>query len=59
MKKSILVIALFLVMASLPIASHAQGVWKSLSEVSYKISKDNFGEMSVPVFSENIKKLQG
>lgn len=37
----------------------AQGVWKSLSEVSYKISKDNFGELYVPVFSDNIKKLEG
>lgn len=59
MKKSILVIALFLAMASLSTASNAQGVWKSLSEVSYKISKDNFGELYVPVFSENIKKLEG
>ncbi|WP_370539310.1 hypothetical protein [Algoriphagus sp. AK58] len=38
---------------------NAQGVWKSLSEVSYKISKDNFGELYVPVFSDNIKKLEG
>jgi hypothetical protein len=37
----------------------AQGVWKSLAEVSYKISKDNFGELYVPVFSDNIKKLEG
>lgn len=37
----------------------AQGVWKSLSEVSYKISEDQFGELYVPVFSENIKKLEG
>lgn len=36
-----------------------QGVWKSLSEVSYKISEDQFGELYVPVFSENIKKLEG
>ncbi len=36
-----------------------QGVWKNLSEVSYKISKDNFGELYVPVFSDNIKKLEG
>ena len=37
----------------------AQGVWKNLSEVSYKISKDNFGQLYVPVFSDNIKKLEG
>lgn len=37
----------------------AQGVWKNLAEVSYKISEDQFGELYVPVFSENIKKLEG
>ncbi|WP_243739699.1 hypothetical protein [Algoriphagus boseongensis] len=37
----------------------AQGVWKSLTEVSYKISEDQYGELYVPVFSENIKKLEG
>ncbi|TNF42562.1 MAG: hypothetical protein EP311_05005 [Cytophagales bacterium] len=37
----------------------AQGVWKNLSEVSYKISEDQFGELYVPVFSENITKLEG
>lgn len=37
----------------------AQGVWKTLTEVSYKISEDQFGELYVPVFSENIKKLEG
>ena len=41
------------------VSSHAQGVWKSLTEVSYKISEDQFGELYVPVFSENIKKLEG
>ncbi|NVJ85909.1 MAG: hypothetical protein HWE15_06365 [Algoriphagus sp.] len=34
-------------------------VWRSLAEVSYKISEDEFGELYVPVFSENIKKLEG
>ena len=37
----------------------AQGIWKNLSEVSYKISEDQFGELYVPVFSENITKLEG
>ncbi|WP_438839597.1 hypothetical protein [Algoriphagus aestuariicola] len=40
-------------------SAKAQGVWKSLSEVSYKISEDQFGELYVPVFSDNIKKLEG
>jgi len=34
-------------------------VWKSLSEVTYKISEDNFGELYVPVFSDKVKQLEG
>lgn len=34
-------------------------VWRSLAEVSYKISEDEFGELYVPVFSDKIKKLEG
>ena len=34
-------------------------VWKNLSEVSYKISEDEFGELYLPQFSEKIKKLEG
>ncbi|GAB3234739.1 hypothetical protein J0A67_19855 [Algoriphagus aestuariicola] len=54
------VILVFGLMVSLYATSaKAQGVWKSLSEVSYKISEDQFGELYVPVFSDNIKKLEG
>ncbi len=59
MKKGAFLIGLFLALATFPQNSHAQGVWKNLSEVTYKISKDNFGELYVPVFSENIKKIEG
>ncbi|NVK49723.1 MAG: hypothetical protein HWE09_08125 [Cyclobacteriaceae bacterium] len=43
------------------IAANAQdtNVWRSLAEVSYKISEDEFGELYVPVFSDKIKKLEG
>ncbi|WP_268035966.1 hypothetical protein [Algoriphagus sp. PAP.12] len=34
-------------------------VWKNLADVTYKISEDNFGELYVPVFSDNAKKLEG
>lgn len=34
-------------------------VWKNLSEVTYKISEDEYGELYVPVFSENITKMEG
>ncbi len=39
--------------------AQAPNVWKSLAEVTYKISEDNFGELYIPVFSENVKKLEG
>jgi hypothetical protein len=34
-------------------------VWKDLSEVSYKISEDEYGELYVPEFSAKIKTLEG
>ena len=55
--------ALLITLAFLPMAlANAQqnlNVWKSLSEVSYKISEDEFGELYLPEFSEKIKKLEG
>jgi len=39
--------------------SAQDNVWRSLSEVSYKISEDEWGELYVPVFSDNIKDLEG
>lgn len=39
--------------------SQDKNVWKSLSDVSYKISEDQFGELYVPVFSDASKKLEG
>lgn len=59
MKKWIVIPALILMGMVFSLDTKAQAVWKSLSEVSYKISKDNFGELYVPVFSDNIKKLEG
>lgn len=59
MKKWGIILVFGLVFSLFGAASEAQGVWKSLSEVSYKISEDQFGELYVPVFSDNIKKLEG
>jgi hypothetical protein len=55
--KRTLFIGLFLLLGCYQVK--AQSVWKSLTEVSYKISEDQFGELYVPVFSDNIKKLEG
>lgn len=40
-------------------AAQQGGVWKDLSEVSYTISEDEYGELYVPEFSAKIKSLEG
>ncbi len=37
----------------------AQNVWRDLSNVTYKIGQDEFGELYIPVFSDKIKDLEG
>jgi hypothetical protein len=61
MKNSrLLILTLTLLVASqIQSLAQAPNVWKNLAEVTYKISEDNFGELYVPVFSENTKKLEG
>jgi len=34
-------------------------VWRDLSNVTYKIGEDDFGELYLPVFGDKIKKLEG
>ncbi|MCH7409111.1 hypothetical protein MM239_06880 [Belliella sp. DSM 111904] len=53
---------LLLVLVGLSTFTYAQtngNVWRALSEVTYKIGEDDFGELYIPVFSDNIKKLEG
>ncbi|WP_297335454.1 hypothetical protein [Algoriphagus sp.] len=61
MRKEVYVSLASLVVVLLPFIVHAQSdnVWRNLSEVSYEISEDNFGELYVPVFSDKIKSLEG
>ncbi len=61
MKNSRIIILTLILLATSQINSIAQvpNVWKNLAEVTYKISEDNFGELYIPVFSENTKKLEG
>lgn len=33
--------------------------WSTLAKVTYKVGHDEYGELSVPVFGEEIKKLEG
>ena len=57
--KLILLVIGFSIISQSRLVAQTQNVWKSLSEVSYKISEDQFGELYVPVFSANIIKLEG
>ena len=34
-------------------------LWKTLAEVTYEITQDEYGDLYVPVFSEEVKKIQG
>lgn len=34
-------------------------LWKTLEEIDYEITKDEYGDLYVPVFSDNIKAIQG
>ena len=33
--------------------------WSTLAKVTYKVGHDEYGELSVPVFGEEIKELEG
>lgn len=62
MKKLLTVCAL----VALTISAKAQEVkasgaklWKTLEAVTYEVTKDEYGDLYVPVFSDDIKKIQG
>lgn len=57
-KKTVLMIMVFLPV-SLVLAQEQENVWKNLSEVSYKISEDEFGELYLPEFTDKIKNMEG
>ncbi|MBN7815219.1 hypothetical protein J0A69_07265 [Algoriphagus sp. YJ13C] len=57
--KFILATVALMLLASISTFAQSTNVWKSLADVSYKISEDQFGELYVPVFSEESKKLEG
>ncbi|MEX2594753.1 MAG: hypothetical protein WD426_18445 [Anditalea sp.] len=58
LKKTLLTLLAFLP-GVLAIAQQQENVWKNLSEVSYKISEDEFGELYLPEFSDKIKNMEG
>jgi hypothetical protein len=59
MIKKIAILSLFILNTSLVFSQSAPSVWRDLSDVTYKIGQDEFGELYIPVFSDKIKKLEG
>jgi len=57
MKSALLALVAFFILN----VSYSQqvNVWKDLSNVSYKIGEDDFGELYLPVFGDKIKNLEG
>ncbi|PZX49396.1 hypothetical protein [Algoriphagus chordae] len=59
-KLKIAVLAILVtVIGQVSLLAQSENVWKNLTEVTYKISEDEYGELYVPVFSENITKMEG
>ncbi|MCH7413676.1 hypothetical protein MM213_09280 [Belliella sp. R4-6] len=58
LKQTLLVLTL-LFSTSIAWAQSSPNVWRDLSEVTYKIGEDDFGELYIPVFSSKIKGIEG
>lgn len=59
MKRTVILSCLMLAMTFSGYSQTAQNVWRDLSNVTYKIGQDEFGELYIPVFSDKIKDLEG
>ena len=57
--KIYIIVILMLLMLPVFLSEAQQNVWKDLSDVTYKIGEDDFGELYLPVFSDNIQQLEG
>lgn len=61
MKKYIILLVVLIAFADKSFSQTAvkSSVWKALSSVTYKITEDQYGELYIPEFSEEAKKLEG
>lgn len=57
--KIALLAVIVMILGQVSLLAQSTNVWKNLTEVTYKISEDEYGELYVPVFSENITKMEG
>jgi len=53
-----LLVCLSVIMLSVQVNAQTS-VWKDLSEVTYKIGQDEWGELYLPVFGPKIKNMEG
>nr|WP_158858217.1 hypothetical protein [Lunatibacter salilacus] len=58
MKMKYLLVCIAVTMLSLQVNAQTS-VWKDLSEVTYKIGEDEWGELYLPVFGPKIKDMEG
>ncbi|MCE7992217.1 MAG: hypothetical protein HEP71_09565 [Roseivirga sp.] len=62
MKKLLTVCALVVLTVSAKaqeVKASGAKLWKTLEAVTYEVTKDQYGDLYVPVFSDDIKKIQG
>ncbi len=59
MKRTLILGCLLMAITFSAYSQTAQNVWRDLSNVTYKIGQDEFGELYIPVFSDKIKDLEG
>jgi hypothetical protein len=59
MKRTLILGCLLMAMTFSAYSQTSQNVWRDLSNVTYKIGQDEFGELYIPVFSDKIKDLEG
>ncbi|MBC6400794.1 MAG: hypothetical protein GDA51_09180 [Ekhidna sp.] len=59
MKKLIYFILLGLSFSVIGQFDNSAGNWKAMSDVKYEIAQDEYGEIYVPKFGEEVKKMEG
>ena len=60
MKKIVIgILCCFLIIVSSNAQDKKISIWKSLEQVDYKVTKDEYGDAYIPVFNEEAKKLAG
>ena len=59
MKNSLILIALFLTFGASAQYTNSSKNWETLADVKYEKSQDEYGEIYVPRFGDDVKKMNG